>query len=245
MKILEYIRAAKSEGRKLLAVLIDPDKVSDPLQIIEHLKRFPPDLIFVGGSVVNPEDFEFVISCIYNSNICPTVIFPGNYNQISDHSDAILLLSLISGRNAEYLIEQQVKSADRLENYPGDIIPTSYILIDGQKKTSVQDVSQTKPISQDNSNLIRQTLLAGKFLGHQLHYLEAGSGASIPISTKIIQEIKSLTPHPIIVGGGIRQVDTARQLWNAGADIIVVGNAIESNPNFLADLNNIERLSKG
>lgn len=236
MNILDDIRLAKQNGKKLLAILIDPDKITNVHALIDQLKQSPPDYLFVGGSKVDKDIFDRVIEALHSSNICPIIIFPGGYQQVNDHSDAILLLSLISGRNAEYLIGQHVKAAKTLDQYTGEVIPTSYILIDGQNKTSVQEVSQTTPISQENFELISDTVVAGKLLGHQLHYLEAGSGAKENVSVQIINNIRSKTPHPLIVGGGIRNAETAKELWDAGADIIVVGNGFEDRSSLLSEL---------
>lgn len=236
MKILDYIVTCKKERKKLLAILIDPDKINDTEKLIGQLKQFPPDLIFVGGSQLDKVDFDRVIDSIFAAKICPVLIFPGAHDQISDQSDALLLLSLISGRNPEYLIGQHVKAAKRLSAYSGDIIPTSYLLIDGNRETSVQQVSETNPINQDDINLICDTIAAGKFLGHQLHYLEAGSGANQSVSTDIISNVTTHSSHPIIVGGGIKDANAAIDIWKSGADIIVVGNGFEDSGSLLEKL---------
>ncbi|MCB9189802.1 MAG: geranylgeranylglyceryl/heptaprenylglyceryl phosphate synthase [Flavobacteriales bacterium] len=236
MKILEYIRQAKKEQRKLLAILIDPDKISNTDVLISSLKSYPPDLIFIGGSSVEKSQFDLVIEAIYKNNICPVIIFPGDHKQVSDYSDAILLLSLISGRNPEYLIGQHVKAAQTLERYNGDVIPTSYVLVNGFQRTSVQEISQTEPLNPNDIDLIVDTVIAGKLMGHQLHYLEAGSGAKKSIPSLVIKSVSACSPHPIIVGGGIRDIETARDIWQAGADVIVVGNGFEDRPSLLEEL---------
>lgn len=236
MSLLEHIKQRKEAGKKLLAILIDPDKVNNFDTLISNLTQSPPDLIFVGGSVVEKEKFDQVIESLYNSKICPVIIFPGGYEQINTSSDAILLLSLISGRNPEYLIGQHVKAAQTLNEYPKEIIPTSYILIDGKNSTSVQEVSETTPISQSNIDLIVDTVIAGKLLGHQIHYLEAGSGALEHVSSQIIREVAKATQNPIIVGGGIRNAEAAKKIWDAGADLIVVGNGFEDKSSLLVEL---------
>lgn len=236
--MLNYIRTSKAAGEKRLAILVDPDKVVDIQSLTKTLLQYPPDLILVGGSKVEKPVFDRVAAALHQANVCPIVIFPGDYQQVSNHSDAVLLLSLISGRNPEYLIGQHVKAARTLDAYPGEVIPTSYILLDGKNHTSVQEVSNTTPIPQDNLNLIIETVLAGKLLGHQLHYLEAGSGAHTPVETEIVKHVLEVTPHPVIVGGGIRNAETARQLWAAGADLLVVGNGFEENPLLLKEILN-------
>lgn len=236
MNILNDIRKAKQDGKKLLAILIDPDKVTNVSKLVDQLNENPPDYLFVGGSKVDKDVFDHIIEALHGAKICPVIIFPGGYQQVNDHSNAILLLSLISGRNAEYLIGQHVKAAKTLDQYSGEVIPTSYILIDGKNKTSVQEVSETTPISQDNIDLISDTLVAGKLLGHQLHYLEAGSGAEKHVSIDIINKISKQTPNPLIIGGGIRNAETAKAIWDAGADIIVVGNGFEDRSSLLQEL---------
>lgn len=235
MNLLEYIKEAKKVQRKLLAILIDPDKVLDSAILISKLRKFPPDLIFVGGSRVEKQSFDLVIETISNAKISPVVIFPGDYEQINDCADAILLLSLISGRNPDYLIGQHVKAAKALAQFKGDVIPTSYLLIEGGKRTSVQEISQTEPMDPADLSLIRDTVIAGRLLGHQLHYLEAGSGAKKSVSLEIIETIKNCTSHPIIVGGGIRDPATAEKIWQAGADVVVVGNGFEDRPSILEE----------
>jgi putative glycerol-1-phosphate prenyltransferase len=240
LNILNQIKEAKVNGEKLLAILVDPDKVGNEAKLVAHLTASPPNYIFVGGSRLETAAFKSVIKVLHEAKICPVIIFPGDQEQISDDSDAILLLSLISGRNPEYLIGQHVAAAQRLSKYKGEIIPTSYILIDGNKNTSVQQVSQTKPISQMDSELIINTILAGKFLGHQLHYLEAGSGANSSVSPEIVNQVSSVTPHPIIVGGGIRTAKSANEIWSSGADLIVVGNGFEERGELLKDIKSIQ-----
>lgn len=239
MNLLNHINDQRKQGKKLLAILIDPDKVVDVKVLIDSLKQYPPDLIFVGGSRVDKETFDQIIKSIYDAKICPVVIFPGDYKQVNDNSDAILLLSLISGRNPEYLIEQHVKAAKTLDSYKGEVIPTSYVLIDGNRQTSVQEVSKTKPISQENIDLICDTIIAGRLMGHKIHYLEAGSGANNPVSVDIVKSAKEVTDNPIIVGGGIKDIETAKSVWNAGADLIVVGNGFEDKVSFLQELRSV------
>lgn len=236
MKILEQIKTAQQKKKKLLAILIDPDKVENIQALIAQLRKNPPDFLFVGGSKVDKFRFDDIIEKLQSADISPLVIFPGDYQQVNNNADGILLLSLISGRNAEYLIGQHVKAAKLLDQFSGEVIPTSYILLDGKNKTSVQEVSQTVPISQDNIDLICDTIVAGKLLGHQIHYLEAGSGAKETVAVKIVEAVKRKTHHPLIVGGGIRDAATAKLLWEAGADIVVVGNGFEDRSALLSEL---------
>lgn len=236
MNILEKIKAAQRKEKKLLAILIDPDKVKNIQILITQLRQAPPDFLFVGGSKVDKIRFDDIVEKLKSANISPVVIFPGDYQQVNDKADGILLLSLISGRNAEYLIGQHVKAAKVLDQFSGEVIPTSYILLDGKNKTSVQEVSQTVPIQQENIDLICDTIIAGRLLGHQAHYLEAGSGAKETVAIEIVKAVKQKTNHPLIVGGGIRDAATAKLLWQSGADIVVVGNGFEDRSALLEEL---------
>jgi len=163
----------------------------------------------------------------------PIIFFPGDVSQITNKADGILFLSLLSGRNPEYLIEQQIKAAPILKNAPLEIIPTGYILIDGKKETATQKVSNTKPISQEKTTRILHTSLAGEFSGKQLIYLEAGSGATQVVSQNIIEMVSNKITVPLIVGGGIHTKKQLEDAFNAGADIVVIGTAFEKDESFL------------
>lgn len=237
-KIYDNIIEAKCFGKKLLAVLIDPDKV-----ILEELPSFFEKLhqsitthIFVGGSTDANNKTQIVVEKIKELTHLPVVLFPGSYEQITSKADGILFLSLLSGRNPEFLIEQQIASVQKLKNSSLEIISTGYILIDGGVETSVQKVSKTQPISQKNIQLIIDTALAGEFSGKKLIYLEAGSGATEAISQKIIKSVKKVLKIPLIVGGGIRSKKQLETTYNAGADIVVIGTAFEKNENFFNQL---------
>ncbi|MDX1761767.1 MAG: geranylgeranylglyceryl/heptaprenylglyceryl phosphate synthase [Christiangramia sp.] len=227
---LEEIQQAVHENRKLLAVLIDPDKFEEE-KASEFIQKLPKETthIFVGGSTVEKGRTCAVIKSIKNLSGLPIILFPGDHSQISSHADALLFLSLISGRNPEFLIEQQVRSVEKIRNTNLEIIPTGYILIDGGRETSVQKVSNTIPLSQDNIQHIVNTALAGQYSGKKLIYLEAGSGAEFPVSAEIIQAVKKVLDIPVIVGGGIRSAKQLQKTYNAGADIVVIGTAFEEN----------------
>jgi len=227
-----------------IGLLIDPDKSTSMetlTALIEKCNTSVIDFVLVGGSRVTNSDFHQVVKHVKKVSNKPVIIFPGDYQQVSLHADALLFLQLISGRNPDYLIEHHVKSAEAIVDSGIECIPTSYLLIDGENKSSVASVSQTKPIKQDNTNLIVATALAGQLLGHQLIYLEAGSGAKIPVSKAIIQLVKSKTQLPIIVGGGIRDIDTIQQMQLLGVNLIVIGTAFEENPSFINALTNISK----
>ena len=227
----------QSPGKKL-AILIDPDH-SDELRLIKLCReavKYKVDFFLIGGSLlVNGKVSSTLAILKKNSNI-PLLLFPGNSMQINSKADAILLLSLISGRNAELLIGQHVQAAPLLKKSKLEIIPTGYILIDGGKPTSVSYISNTLPIPNNKPAIAACTALAGEQLGLQCIYLEAGSGAEIPVSAELITAVKKEISVPLIVGGGIRTNKQANDAWNAGADIIVIGSAVEKNMQLLKEL---------
>src|SRR5690606_38314394 len=157
----------------------------------------------------------------------PVILFPGDHSQITDLADGLLFLNLVSGRNPEYLINQQVKAAEKLHYTSLEIIPMGYILIDGGKESAVERVSKTKAISQDKISFIVNTALAAQFMGNHLIYLEAGSGALNPVSPEIIKAVKDVVTIPLVVGGGIRTKEQQRAALHAGADLLVIGTAFE------------------
>jgi putative glycerol-1-phosphate prenyltransferase len=235
--MLQHIINSKKEGKKLLAVLLDPDKVKlDEVESLIQKIKNKADFIFVGGSTVTNGDTQKLVEQLKIFTTIPIVLFPGDTSQITDVADAILFLSLISGDNPEYLIKQQLKSVIALQKTALEIIPTGYILIDGGVETAVQRVSGTKPILQDNVELIRQTAIAGMYLGKQLIYLEAGSGATEAVSQKIIKKVAEKISIPLIVGGGIRTKKQIDDAYNAGADLIVIGTAFEENNLFFNEI---------
>ncbi|MBZ9631072.1 geranylgeranylglyceryl/heptaprenylglyceryl phosphate synthase [Salegentibacter sp. LM13S] len=223
------ISLAIAEGKRLLAILIDPDKFIEAEAEL-YLEKLPIETthILVGGSTVEKMKTEKTVKAIKAETDLPVILFPGDYSQITETADALLFLSLISGRNPEYLIEQQVKSVEKLKNSKLEIIPTAYILIDGGKECAVQRVSGTKPIPQSQVDTIVNTALAGEFSGKKLIYLEAGSGADFPVSEEIIAEVKKAVSIPLIVGGGIRSLEQQKKAYKAGADMIVMGTQFEN-----------------
>lgn len=220
-----------TSGRKLLIVLIDPDKFDSPKAMLffsknkEHI-----DLIFVGGSLLEANRTENVVKELKSVVICPVVIFPGSSMQVVSNADAILFLSLISGRNAEFLIGHHVQAAPLIYNSGIEAIPTSYILVDGGKTTTVQYITQTLPVPADKPEIAAATALAGKYSGHKLVYLEAGSGAINHVSETMVAEVSQKTQLPVIAGGGIRNAEMAEKIVKAGATAIVVGTLYETNP---------------
>ncbi|MBR6251267.1 MAG: geranylgeranylglyceryl/heptaprenylglyceryl phosphate synthase [Bacteroidales bacterium] len=221
-----YIQRRREQQKHSLAVLIDPDKTASLERTIEIVSRSKADMIFVGGSLVSANTAD-VVARIKQQTKLPVVLFPGNASQLAPNADALLLLSLISGRNAEFLIGQHVNAALQIAKSQLEVIPTGYILIDGGVATSVQYMSATQPIPADKTDIAVATALAGELLGLKMVYLEAGSGAKNPVSTEIVGAVRSAIHIPIIVGGGLRSIADVERAWSAGADIVVVGTAIE------------------
>jgi len=236
--ILQHIQAAKQKGEKLLAILLDPDKLSTEtiIDILAQLKDKKVDFLFVGGSVVQKGITAKFVQELKKRTKIPIVLFPGDFEQITNNADAVLFLSLLSGRNPEYLIEQQIKSVPALKNSDLEVISTGYILIDGGKETAVQRVSNTKPISQENTLLIVQTACAGMYAGKQVIYLEAGSGALHSVKPSIIQEVRENISIPLIVGGGIKTKEQLKNAFHNGADLVVIGNGFEENKQLLTNI---------
>jgi len=238
VNIYQNILLAKNEGKKLLAVLIDPEKI-DVKNIPSFFKKVHQSItthIFVGGSTDHKNLTDTIVTAIKKATHLPVLLFPGDVSQISKKADGILFLSLLSGRNSEYLITQQIKAAPILNNSTLEILPTGYILIDGETITATQRVSNTKPIAQKNSELILHTALAGQFSGKKLIYLEAGSGAKVPVNQNIVTLTSSNLNIPLIVGGGIRSKKQLENTFNAGADLVVIGTAFENDEAFFEDL---------
>lgn len=228
----------KETGTPKLAVLADPDRYSEEslFELIERAKNCRADYFFVGGSLLMEDRFEKTVSNIKSRTSIPVVIFPGSNYQISSKADAILFLSLISGRNPEYLIGQHVVAAPIIKEAKIEVIPTGYILIDGGRTSTTSYITQTVPIPHDKPEIAVATALAGEMLGMKLIYLEAGSGANNSVHTDIIRAVKKNITIPLIVGGGIRSGEQAEEICKAGADIIVVGNILEKDPDMLMDI---------
>ena len=225
----------QDKTRKKLAVLIDPDKPTDAqiMSIIDKAKAADVDFFFVGGSLLVTDSLERCIKLIKEHSNIPVLIFPGNSLQISKYCDGFLLLSLISGRNPEMLIGRHVIAAPYLKLYGNEIIPTGYMLIDSGKATSVTYMSDTTPIPHDKDDIAMCTAIAGEMLGLKLTYLEAGSGALMPVSTSMISKVSQMIKIPLIVGGGIKTPEMAADAVKAGADVIVIGTAFEKEPEML------------
>lgn len=225
------------QKQKRLALLLDPDKHSDDTlrEISAKAQREGVHFIFVGGSLVTSST-SHTIDVIKSEYSGPVILFPGNANQVSGNADAILFLSLISGRNAEFLIGNQVLSAPVIKHSCIEPIATGYMLIDCGKTTSVEYMSNTQPIPYDKPDIAVATAIAGEMLGLKALYLEGGSGAQTFVNPDIISSVKKSCSIPLIVGGGIRSCDTLRRVYECGADIAVVGTIIEKQPELLSEM---------
>ena len=227
-KIYHTILEKKKKRKKQFAVLIDPDKFNPSSDLIEQCNAAKVDYLLLGGSILSTGNLEQCLEKIKKQTSIPVILFPGNTFQISAKADGIFLLSLISGRNPDTLIGKHVIAAPMLRKSKLEIISTGYILVESGKQTTVSYISNTQPIPADKDDVAACTAMAGEMLGLKLIYLEAGSGALHPVSSSMIKKVKENISVPLIVGGGIRTPEKAIQACKAGADIIVVGNAIES-----------------
>jgi len=239
MNVLQTLLERKRAGKKCIAILLDPDKIEDTLRILPLINLASEscvDFFFVGGSLITTPNLSQVVKEIKKNVNIPVVLFPGNNMQIDPSADALLFLSLISGRNPELLIGQHVVSAPIIRNTRLEVVPTGYMLINSGRLISVAYISNTMPIPEDKYSLAASTAMAGEMLGLQCIYLDAGSGAEREISPKMIAAVRKVIQVPLIVGGGI---NTAQKAWNAleaGADMIVIGNALEKNPQLLTEI---------
>lgn len=236
--VYSLLQQKKKVGKKSFAVLIDHDKITSSQlhKLIELAVSSSVDYFFVGGSLVINNQLEKVVSQIKTNCSIPVILFPGNPSQITNQADALLYLSLISGRNPELLIGQHVISAPLVKQSGLEIMPTGYMVIDGGAPTTVSYISNAAPIPTDKNDIAICTALAGELLGMKLIFMDAGSGAKIPISESMIEEVASSITVPLIIGGGITEPEKAFLNCKAGADIIVVGNAIEKDSSLITEI---------
>lgn len=229
MHVYQTIQDKKKKGQKGFAVLIDPDKVtsSSLSLLVARAAEAKADYLFVGGSLVISDTLDSCILQIKKECSIPVILFPGSPSQISKHADALLYLSLISGRNPELLIGQHVISAPFVKRSGLEIISTGYMVIDGGAPTTVSYISNATPLPADKPDIALCTAMAGEMLGKKLIYMDAGSGAKKPITEEMIAAVSKNIEVPLIVGGGIRDAEKAYLNCKAGADVIVIGNAIE------------------
>ena len=236
--IYDKFAEARRTGAKKLAVLIDPDKVrmKNLDALVDLSIRAKADFFFIGGSLIVNNTLDDCLSAIKEKCDVPLVLFPGDSYQLSYRADGILFLSLISGRNAELLIGKHVITAPYLKVSPLEIIPTGYMLVDGGVPTTVSYISNTSPIPADKEDIAVCTAVAGEMLGLRTMYMDAGSGAKYPIPLEMVEAVSGAIQVPLIVGGGIRTPEQALATVNAGADVIVVGNAFEKDPSLVISI---------
>jgi putative glycerol-1-phosphate prenyltransferase len=237
-RIYQSIKASRQKSQKQFVILIDPDKM-DSVDLESTLllaQEAKVDYIFVGGSLIVNDMLDYCVQTIKQKTNIPVILFPGNAFQLSYQADALLFLSLISGRNPDLLIGQHVISAPYLKSSNLEIIPTGYMLIDGGVPTTVTYISNTTPIPANKKDVALCTAMAGEMLGLKMIYMDAGSGAQNAISEEMIRTVSENIDIPLIIGGGIRTPEKALANVKAGADVIVVGNAIEKDPTLLLEM---------
>ncbi|WP_277476730.1 geranylgeranylglyceryl/heptaprenylglyceryl phosphate synthase [Catalinimonas alkaloidigena] len=238
-KLYHSFLHSQAEGKKSFAVLIDPDKTEGQaacMRIINMALENRVDYFFVGGSLITGNNFGQIIRLLKEHTNIPVIIFPGSSMHIEPEADAILFLSLISGRNPDLLIGQHVVAAPVLKRSNLEVLSTGYMLVSSGNSTTVSYMSNTMPIPADKSSVAACTAVAGEMLGLKLIYLDAGSGAEQPISSKMINMVRKSVDVPLIVGGGINNAHKAARAFEAGADTIVIGNGIEKNPELLVEI---------
>lgn len=241
MAVIQQIRTAQAQSRKLLALLIDPEKQSSVQALYPFLSL--PDLIFVGGSTGNQCDT--CVEELRKHTSRPIVLFPGNITQFTAKADALLFLSVLTSRLPQLLIEPHIQMATTILQSGIETIPMGYLLIDGGRKSSVEIATNTQSVPQTDISTIVQTAVAGQLLGKQLIYLEAGSGAKTPVSSDIIHAVRKQLQVPLIVGGGICTPEAMIHAFDAGADIVVIGNHFEQHPDEIGDFVRIKRNKYG
>lgn len=237
-KLYTSFTERKAKGTKSFAVLIDPDKVTPAgvTDLAAKCAEAKVDYIFLGGSLVITQHLDECVQRLKSSCDIPVVLFPGSPTQVSPYADALLYLSVVSGRNPELLIGQHVVSAVPVKRSGLEVIPTAYMVIDGGVPTTVSYISNTTPIPADKDDIAMCTAMAGEMLGMKLVYMDAGSGARDPITESMINQVSSQVSVPVIVGGGIRDAEKAYLNCKAGADVIVVGNAIEKDLSLIKEI---------
>lgn len=235
--VLNSLVEKNKSNTKSLSVLIDPDKI-DNTHALDGIIELGEsvDLFLIGGSLLISNKLHEIVKYLKSKTSIPVVLFPGSNLHISGDADALLFLSLISGRNPEYLIGQHVTAAPILKNSNIEVLPTGYILVGNSAKTTVAYISQTLPIPTAKPDIAACTAMAGEMLGMKLVYLDAGSGADDEVPASMISEVRKSIDVPLIVGGGINTTPKAARAYDAGADMLVVGTAIERNTRFLNEV---------
>src|SRR5437868_6565516 len=236
--IYHLLSERKKLAKKSFAVLIDPDKVTDrdTMQVVEQAVNAGVDYLFVGGSLVVSNYLDECVQLIKRNCDIPVILFPGSPSQVSKYADALLYLSLISGRNPELLIGQHVVSAPFVRQSGLEIMSTGYMVIDGGAPTTVSYISNATPLPADKNEIAMCTAMAGEMLGMKLIYMDAGSGAKTPVTESMIEKVAKCISVPLIIGGGITEPEKAYLNCKAGADVIVVGNAIEKDESLIMQM---------
>lgn len=239
--LYEQMLRNKEQQKKSMAVLIDPDNVRlDRFkEVLEQVNRNAVDYLFVGGSLVMNDRQDEILDILAEKTDIPRILFPGNVFQVNPKADGILLLSLISGRNPELLIGQHVIAAPYLKKSHLEIIPTGYLLIDGDSISSVQYISNTTPIPSNKGDIAASTAMAGEMLGLKCIFLDAGSGAKNPVPPTLISQVSQAIDIPLMVGGGIRTKEDFQAALQAGADLLVIGDIIEKDPSMVSTFTEI------
>jgi putative glycerol-1-phosphate prenyltransferase len=243
-KIYTDLAKAKQKNQKAFAVLLDPDRMRLKQfdRILQLATDCKVDYFFIGGSLIVNDMLDSTLVHIRKYCDIPLVLFPGSSFQLSYKADAILFLSLISGRNPELLIGKHVVAAPYLKISPLEVIPTGYILVDGGVPTTVTYMSNTSPVPANKPDIAVSTALAGQFLGLQLIFLDAGSGAQNPVHADMVNAVANTIDVPLIVGGGIKTPEKAQENLRSGADLLVIGDAIEKNPELIPEIADATRL---
>lgn len=232
-ELRNLLNARKAAGKKSLAVLIDPDKTRMLPELLTQAAQAEVDFFLIGGSLLHTAAVDTCIAAVKTASKVPVILFPGNALQLSANADALLLLSVISGRNAELLIGKHVAAAPQIKSSGLEVLSTGYMLVETGRPTTVHYMSQTIPLPAHKPEIAACTAMAGEQLGLSLLYLEAGSGADAPVPAEVIRAVSASTTIPLLAGGGIRTPEQAAQSCAAGADVIVVGNILEDSPHLL------------
>jgi putative glycerol-1-phosphate prenyltransferase len=238
MNVYAAILEKKQQGKKQIAILIDPDKHQehDFKVMAKRFQKLPIDYLFVGGSLLSYDLLDACLTAFKMETKFPLVIFPGSVMQVNRKADAILLLSLVSGRNADLLIGRHVEAVPYLKQAKIETLSTAYLLIESGKITTAQYISSTLPIPADKAEIASLTAQAAEMLGHKLIYLDAGSGALNSVPEEMIKLVRNNIQLPLIVGGGIRTAEQAKSKLIAGADLLVIGNILEQQPQLLQQM---------
>jgi len=246
VSVYNHILSIQASKKRGLAVLLDPDEMADAenrKRILSMAAQCGVDLFLVGGSLMTEDNLKACFNDIKTFTSIPSALFPGSPVQLRKGADAVLFLSLISGRNADLLIGQHVIAAPLIKQYGLETISTGYMLVDCGKSTTASYISGTQPLPYDKPEIAASTALAGEMLGQKMFYLDGGSGAAQPVSAEMIAAVRKAVSAPLVVGGGIRTPDQADAAYTAGADLIVIGTAFEENPDLIFDINAV-RASK-